>query len=69
MKDQVDAVSTLVKAGFDPDAALKAAGLPPIQHTGNIPVTVQQVGPVSLSGSERLQEILNAVCGGRPAGL
>ena len=43
MKDQVDSVGALVRAGFVPAAALKAVGLPPIDHTGTIPVTVQQV--------------------------
>lgn len=41
MKDQVDSVGQLVRAGFEPAAALKAVGLPPIAHTGTIPVTVQ----------------------------
>lgn len=43
MKDQVESVGALVRAGFEPAAALKAVGLPPIEHTGTIPVTVQQV--------------------------
>ncbi len=43
MKDQVESVGKLVQAGFEPAAALKAVGLPPIAHTGAIPVTVQQV--------------------------
>ena len=33
----------LVQAGFEPAAPLKAVGLPTIEHTGAIPVTVQQV--------------------------
>lgn len=31
----------LVRAGFDPEAALAALGLPAIKHTGLVPVTVQ----------------------------
>ncbi len=41
MKDQVESVGALVRAGFEPAAALKAVGLPPIAHTGTVPVTVQ----------------------------
>lgn len=41
MKTQVDAVGGLIRAGFDPAQALEAMGLPPIQHTGLPPVTVQ----------------------------
>lgn len=36
-----EAVGALIRAGFDPAAALEALGLPPIQHTGRAPVTVQ----------------------------
>ncbi len=43
MKDQMAAVSGLVQAGFEPAAALKAVGLPPIAHASAIPVTVQQI--------------------------
>lgn len=41
MKAKVDAAGALVRAGFDPAAALQAVGLPPILHTGLVPVTVQ----------------------------
>lgn len=41
MKDQVDAAGALVRAGFDPAESLRAVGLPPIRHTGRLPVTVQ----------------------------
>ena len=41
MKDQVESVGALVRAGFEPAAALKAVGLPPIDHTGVIPNTVK----------------------------
>lgn len=40
MKDQIESVGGLVRAGFEPAAALKAVGLPPIAHTGLVPVTV-----------------------------
>lgn len=36
-----EAAGALVRAGFDPAAALAAIGLPPIKHTGRLPVTVQ----------------------------
>lgn len=38
---RVEEVAGLVRAGFDPAAALAALGLPPIKHTGLVPVTVQ----------------------------
>lgn len=41
MRDQVENVYWLVRVGFKPEAALKAVGLPPIEHTGTIPITVQ----------------------------
>ena len=34
-------LGALVRAGFDPEAAVAALGLPPILHTGLVPVTVQ----------------------------
>lgn len=34
-------LGSLVRAGFDPEASLAALGLPPIKHTGLVPVTVQ----------------------------
>lgn len=37
----VNAVGALVRAGFDPASVLSALGIPPIQHTGLAPVTVQ----------------------------
>lgn len=37
----VNAATTLVRAGYDPAAALAAAGLDPIRHLGLIPITVQ----------------------------
>jgi len=36
-----EAVGALVRAGYKPDAVLEALGLPPIEHTGRVPVTVQ----------------------------
>jgi HK97 family phage portal protein len=36
-----EAVGALIRAGFDPAAALAAVGLPPITHIGLPPVTVQ----------------------------
>lgn len=43
MKDAVNAVGILVRSGFDPQDALRAAGLDPIKHLGLLPVTVQDV--------------------------
>jgi HK97 family phage portal protein len=36
-----ETVAGLIRAGFDPNAALKAVGLPPITHSGLPPVSVQ----------------------------
>lgn len=40
-----EGLGALVRAGFDPSAAAKALGLAPIEHTGYVPITVQQVSP------------------------
>lgn len=39
-RSRVDALSVLVRAGFEPDAAAAAVGLDPITHTGLVPTTV-----------------------------
>lgn len=39
--DQVNAVGALIRAGFAPAPSLSAVGLPPIDHLGLPPVTVQ----------------------------
>lgn len=38
----VEAVTALIRAGFEPDAALAAMGLPAITHTGLQPITVRE---------------------------
>lgn len=38
---KVNAAGALVRAGYDPEAAAAAVGLPPIKHSGLVPVTVQ----------------------------
>jgi HK97 family phage portal protein len=43
MTARVAAVSTLVRSGFDPEAALTAMNVPSVPHTGAIPVTVYQL--------------------------
>lgn len=40
--DQIEAVGQLIRAGFEPGAALQFLGLPPIAHTGLVPITVTQ---------------------------
>ena len=40
LRDQIDSVGALIRAGFEPAASLKAVGLPPMAHTGLVPVTV-----------------------------
>ena len=41
----INAAGTLIRSGFDPEAALIAVGLDPIQHTGMVPVTVRDESP------------------------
>ena len=41
MEGKVSMASKLIQAGFDPDATMKALGLPPILHDGGIPTTLQ----------------------------
>ncbi len=50
LKEAVEAVAVLVRAGFSPEAALEAMGLPPITHLGLLPITLQQ--PVDAEGDE-----------------
>lgn len=38
---RVTAVGVDIRAGFDPEGSRRAAGLPPVKHTGLLPVTVQ----------------------------
>lgn len=49
-----EAAGALIRAGFKPDAALTALGLPPIEHTGRLPVTVQaESGGAPVAASRR----------------
>jgi hypothetical protein len=41
LSQRIESVSRLIQAGFDPEGSAKALGLPPIRHTGQLPVTVQ----------------------------
>lgn len=43
-RERVDALSAYVRAGFDPIEAATSLGLPPVAHTGHLPVTVQPDG-------------------------
>jgi hypothetical protein len=38
----VDAVGTLIRSGFDPGSILAALGLPPMEHLGLLPITLQR---------------------------
>ena len=37
----IEAAGALIRAGFDPADSLRVLGLPPIKHTGSLPITVQ----------------------------
>ena len=39
---RVNAAGILIRSGFTPEASLRAMGLPPIEHTGLLPVTVKE---------------------------
>jgi lambda family phage portal protein len=41
LAERIDALGALIRAGYDPEGALAAVGLPPIEHIGLPPVTVQ----------------------------
>lgn len=38
----VNAAATLIRSGFEPEAALVAVGLDPVEHLGLLPITVQR---------------------------
>jgi HK97 family phage portal protein len=42
LTEQVNAATALIRAGFDPVSALAAVGLPPVEHLGLLPVTLQK---------------------------
>src|SRR4030095_5359527 len=42
LREQIDAVGVLIRAGFKPEESLAAVGLPAIPHLGVPPITVQQ---------------------------
>lgn len=44
-KDQVESLGTLIRSGFLPDGSLSALDLPPIPHTGLLPVTLAGAEP------------------------
>lgn len=48
---QVTGVGTLIRAGFEHDAATEAMGMAPIEHTGLLPVTVQEDEPPANRGA------------------
>lgn len=41
MEGKVSMASKLILAGFDPASTMKALGLPPIEHDGGVPTTIQ----------------------------
>ena len=47
---RASAVGTLFRAGFDPNSALAAAGLPTIEHTGTVSVSVRSEEEVTDPG-------------------
>jgi len=40
--NRVNSAGTLIRSGFTPGDSLTVAGLPPVAHTGLLPVTVQR---------------------------
>lgn len=41
LTQRVEAATALIRAGFEPDAALTSVGLSPIEHLGLVPITVK----------------------------
>jgi phage portal protein BeeE len=60
----VTAAGALIRSGFDPEAALAAVGLDPIDHLGLLPTTVQK--PVDPTGEvdQEIQDALKALTPG-----
>ena len=55
LREQVDGVGVLIRAGFEPAASLAALGLPVIPHLGVPPITVQkeeEAQPVGFAASK-----------------
>jgi hypothetical protein len=50
-REKIDSLVALTRAGFDPDAALAALGLPAIPHTGAPPVTASEPVGVASPGN------------------
>jgi hypothetical protein len=42
LEQRVRSAAELVRTGFEPDPSVDAVGLPPIPHTGEVPVTLQR---------------------------
>lgn len=50
---RIEALGSLIRAGYDPGASLEALGLSPIKHLGPLPVTLQGEGSDSGFRSQR----------------
>lgn len=50
MKERVDMLGALVRAGFDPTDSAEAVNVPEIEHTGLEPITVAQQGEFGSNG-------------------
>ena len=44
LKERAEAAATLIRSGFRPEGSLDTVGLPPVEHTGILPVSVEQEG-------------------------
>lgn len=53
-KMAVESLAALIRAGFEPADAATALGLPPIKHTGLVPVTVKEPDPDAIPIEETL---------------
>lgn len=45
LRERVEPLGSLIRSGFDPQSALRALGLPAIEHTGELPVTTRDDNP------------------------
>ena len=47
-----NSVGILIRSGFDPDESRDAVGLPPIRHTGLLPVTLRDESDADAGASQ-----------------
>ena len=54
---RIEAATALVRAGFDPQAALSTVGLDPVKHLGLLPITVKDAQQIPATNPDPLAEV------------